>query len=299
MTYGWVQASRPLAQANIAVPLLFGQALAWNATRSFDLLWFAAIHVFGVLDHLLIVYANDVADEPSDRLNQSPTPFSGGSRVLVDGRLSAVGLAFGACIAAVALVVLTVAAAIHGRPLAPWFAGAAIFLLWAYSFGPLRRSYRGHGEWLQAAGVGVVLPLFAFYLQAGDLAPFPMWVLSPALLLGYAGNVLTAVPDLPADRRAQKRTFAVRFGDRWARGAAVLFLAIAGTMALGDRVLEPDYRFVMIGLVVLGLLVNVSVFLRQGASSEGSGGRQNVAFVVWNGGLAHATLLVWAAALVR
>ena len=302
MIRAWVQASRPLAQANIAVPLLFGQALAWNRTGSFDLGWLVLIHVFGVLDQLLIVFANDVADADGDPHNEFPTPFSGGSRVLVEGKLSRTQLAVGASVCATAILGVTVFAAANGRPYAPWFAVAAIGLLWAYSFDPFRWSYRGHGEWLQAFGVGAVLPTIAYYLQVGNLTEFPWWVLFPSILLGYAGNVLTAIPDTPSDRRAGKRTLAVRFGSSMARNVVVGLVAIAGLSVFLDEALAGSWRIGLIGLVGVGALVNAVIF--SGVTPPKTGANQTppralLWFVVWNGGLMHTTLLVWSAGLVQ
>ncbi|MFO0634334.1 MAG: hypothetical protein U0168_15925 [Nannocystaceae bacterium] len=84
----WWQAARPLAQANLAVPLVLGQVLAIAHGASFEAWRCVIVHGFGVIDHLFIVFANDVADEAADRLHTAPTLLSGGSRVLVQGRLA-------------------------------------------------------------------------------------------------------------------------------------------------------------------------------------------------------------------
>ncbi|MGB1014058.1 MAG: prenyltransferase, partial [Nannocystaceae bacterium] len=58
----WLQAMRPLAQVNLAVPLLLGQAMAfaWRGVFSFPMMgWTLALSVSW---HLLIVFANDYAD---------------------------------------------------------------------------------------------------------------------------------------------------------------------------------------------------------------------------------------------
>jgi len=229
MLAAWIQASRPVSQANIAGPLVLGQALAFAVTGRFAWWALGAIHLFGVLDQLFIVWANDSADAEADRRNDAPTPFSGGSRVIPEGKLTPRQLAAASIGAAVALGMLCVVLALAGRPLAILFWLAAVALLWAYSFGPIRLSYRGDGEVLQGLGVGCVLPLFGYYLQAGDLDAFPLDVLLPTFALGYAGNVLTALPDRPADAAAGKRTLAVRIGQRPAR--AVFVVLVLGAVA--------------------------------------------------------------------
>ncbi len=125
----WLRAARPLAHANIAPPLVLGQALAYALGHGFDPIFAVFAHGFGVLDHLFIVFANDVADREADAQNDAPTPFSGGSRVLQEGLLSPRQLATGAALAGAGLLALSTAAIAFGRPLTPVFALAAIALL--------------------------------------------------------------------------------------------------------------------------------------------------------------------------
>ena len=221
-----VRALRPLAHGNIAPPILLGQAFAVRSGHSLTPDMFLLAHAFGLLDHAYIVFSNDLADHETDRDNDTYTAFSGGSRVVPEGRIALSSLrraAFGAAISLLALT--TLASAV--RPLAPLFALAALALLWAYSHPPLRLSYRGGGELLQGLGVGAVLPLWGFYAQTGSLEAFPWMALGPLVFLHTVGNVLTALPDTPSDARADKRTWPVRVGQRAARKHVVVGLACA------------------------------------------------------------------------
>ncbi|MDH5493566.1 MAG: prenyltransferase, partial [Myxococcales bacterium] len=82
----WWQASRPLAQANLALPLLLGQALAVGAGARFDPWLALLVHAFGLALHLFIVFSNDYADRDID-VAGTRTLVSGGSGVLVEGKL--------------------------------------------------------------------------------------------------------------------------------------------------------------------------------------------------------------------
>lgn len=223
----WLQAARPLAHANIAIPLLLGQGLAHAAFGTFSWRRFALIHAYGVLAHLFIVFANDVADHPDDAKNLSPTPFSGGSRVLVEGKLAPKTLALAALGVALTLGAFGAFVAFgEGLALALVLVTLPLLLTWLYSFPPLRLSYRGHGEWLQALGVGVALPATAFYFQVGTFAGLSLQALAVTLALGWAGNLITALPDELADRRAGKRTHPVRRSGRRTRRDVLLVLAL-------------------------------------------------------------------------
>lgn len=221
----WLRASRLASQPTIALPLLLGQLLGARAAgRPLDLATLAAVHLFGLLDQLFIVYANDVADQETDRRNRTATPFSGGSRVLVEGRLSprALGAAALACAAALVAVSAGLAVARQAPLLVP-LAIAALLLLWAYSYPPLRLSYRGGGELLQMVGVGAVLPLYGYLAQGGDLDRLAVALLACLLPSHLGCAIATALPDEPSDRESAKRTLPVRVGgERAARCVALL-----------------------------------------------------------------------------
>ena len=190
------------------------------------------MHVYGVLAQLFIVFSNDVADWQSDVTNRTYNLYSGGSRVIPEGKLSPRKLAFGALVASLALSGLAayVGFALE-QPLMFFFAAATVGLVWAYNFPPLRLSYRGHGELLQAVGVGVVLPAAGFYVQCGALGPLPWPALAPSFLLGWAGNLLTSLPDYPSDRATGKKSFAVRRSPLAARRSALFAIGIAACAA--------------------------------------------------------------------
>src|SRR5699024_3979758 len=89
--------------------------------------------------------------------------------------------------------------------------------------------FRGGGGFLQALGVGGLLPWVGYYTQTGSL-DLPVWALVPSLLIALAGNQMTAIPDAEQDRRSGKRTLASVHGKRVAMIAA-LGLCVAGLVA--------------------------------------------------------------------
>lgn len=281
------RAARPLAHANIAPPILFGQALAFATTGHFSWAGFALASAFGVADHLFIVLANDYADRHGDARNRDATPFSGGSRVIQEGLLSAqsvkrMAIAMGACVLAIGLVGSQISLAM------PVLAVVAVAVMLAYSYPPLALSYRGGGELLQGLGVGVVLPMVGLAAQDA-LSPEVLLLLAPTFVLGVAGNVLTSLPDERADRDANKRTVAVRLGGRPARALSIvlhLFAIVLGTVALP------------IGVVAAGAVLAVTLGLQLGSMlvtylDRGS----TLRFVILGGATEALALLGWSVAL--
>lgn len=142
----WIQASRPLALANIAPPLLFGQGLAFAICGTFRWALFAWLLLFGVLLQLVLVFANDAADWRTDVENRTFNRFSGGSRVVPEGKLTPFQLARGALLALVAMsLVCAYLVLVEHRLLMMILGSFAVLIFWAYSFKPFLISYRGHG----------------------------------------------------------------------------------------------------------------------------------------------------------
>ncbi len=234
----WIQASRPLAHVNIAVPLVLGQVAAWHVTGRLSWRWLAAALFWGLLDHLFVIFSNDFADREADSGRR--TILSGGSGVIADGRLTPRQVRRAAQGAGISLVLYSCLLAVVGRGWTPLYGLAAILLIWLYSFPPVRLSYRGGGELLQGIGVGIGLPSLGYYLQTE--APFaPGWVILPAALLGVCSNVLTALPDVEDDARAKKRTWPVRLGIRSGRrfGSAGIAFAAFGIFLWTPEVSVP------------------------------------------------------------
>jgi len=230
----WVRAARLPSQMYIFWPLLLGQALAMGHGFSWEIV--LVCHVYGLACQLYIVFANDLADMDTDRRNFTFTLFSGGSRVLVEGLLSRRQLARAAVLCAILSVLAGVWLGLRHHnwlPLPLILFG--LVLLWAYSYPPMRLSYRGGGEYLQMIGVGLVLPMIGFSAHSGTLAGLP-WTLMPLMLaLSLSCAMATALPDEPSDRIADKRTHAVRAG---VSGSQRVILAM-NAMALGWLLLAP------------------------------------------------------------
>ena len=155
----WLQASRLMSQPYILLPLLFGGGVYVWQTGTWSTHLLVLTFFYSILLQLYIVYANDYADEAVDKVNTTYNLFSGGSRVLVEEKLTRKELQQGILwTMALGIIVAFMSAMVYGRGLIILFLLISWGLLWAYSYPPIQLSYRGGGEWLQAIGVGMVLP---------------------------------------------------------------------------------------------------------------------------------------------
>ena len=216
-----------------------GSAAVVYEGRSLDFGWWVEGQLFVWSTHLMTHYCNDYFDLEADSANLAPTRWTGGSRVLVEGRLRPMtGLATAFVLLFVALGLALAMPAARAR----WLALATIALAWFYTAPPLRLNYRGLGEVTVATVLGVSVPLLAYALQSGRLrAPAALLgALVPIFALQTARMLQMNLADHDGDRAAGKRTLAVALGRRLARQTiaagqvfaygAIVALALGGVL---------------------------------------------------------------------
>lgn len=213
------------------VPVAVGAALAWR-DGFLDPLYLGLTFLGVALFQLGSSAANDYFDHRSrtDEGNVTPTPFSGGSRVLQQGlaqprtmlALAALFLAAGVAVGLhIALSLQGTRGAGLGEVLALGIAGLAIGVL--YTAPPVNLAGRGLGELAVGLGFGPLIVAGTYLVQrvaAGGGAAMGLEVLAFSVPVGaLVAAVLTIheFPDAPWDARAGKRTLVVRL-----RGHAVL-----------------------------------------------------------------------------
>jgi len=245
----WLKASRLQSQSYIFIPILLGQACAYVLTEDLDWTIFLLLHLFGMFNQLYIVYANDYADHITDGLNTTHNLFSGGSRVLVEGLLKPHQLRMAAILMALMCLLIGIILWVgYERTYAMPLIFFGLALLWAYSYDPLRLSYRGGGELLQMIGVGLVLPLFAFYAQTGTWEGVPIGLILSLLPIQLACAISTSLPDAPSDARSGKRTVAVILG---LKGAKITLIALS-LLSVGLLSILHGMDFTLV--TILGIL---------------------------------------------
>jgi 1,4-dihydroxy-2-naphthoate octaprenyltransferase len=288
----WVQASRPLSQIAIAVPLIYGQALAYSAHGAFRWKLCALVQLFGVFDCWLIVFGNDAVDWQSDARNTTFNRFSGGSRVVPMGLITPFALAQASLLSLLAMGATGVYLVFReGHAWMVVLAAISAHLFWVHGFPPFRLSYRGGGEVLVGIGFGILLPVVGFYGQANTLEGLHPATLFPPFLLGLAGSITTSVPDAPSDAATGKRTFSVRRGEKSARSTSLVLIAIA---ALATPLAVPGAGVVgsvsVAALTFFLLSRNLKLVARADATNHALCER----FVARNLGAIHVALLAWA-----
>jgi 1,4-dihydroxy-2-naphthoate octaprenyltransferase len=210
----WIKAVRaPFFTASI-IPVLVGGALSHReGIFQWPGLIFALLIV--VANHAGANLLNDYFDAPgSDRINQSVTPFSGGSRLIQEGLATRRAYLTGALITYAGGLLLTIVLAISYYNLFILGLGILGMLLGVvysatYTFG----MGRGWGELAVGMAFGPCAVLGGYLLQTSQLSWGAFLAGIPVGLLIMGVLVLNEFPDLDADRTVGKRNWLVRAGD--------------------------------------------------------------------------------------
>lgn len=227
----WAYALKPASWPKLGSPFLLGQALGFAAAGRFD---FGAFVVGGAFTGAYVVYLvllNDWGDREVDALKRQMFPSGCSPKTIPDGILpGAAVLAGGLGAGLLGLAVATVGGAWLDRPALGIYAFVALLIFHAYTFGPLRLNYRGGGELLEMAGIGVAVPLLNAYAQSGAA-----WGPAHGLVVGHgllslSSAVASGLADERSDREGGKTTCATLLGNRAVRTLANALLP-AGVVA--------------------------------------------------------------------
>ena len=225
----WITAIRPLTLPAAVAPVLVGTAAAASIEDSFRLAIFIATLAAAILIQIGTNFANDVFDfehgaDTTDRL--------GPPRVTQSGLISpervrlGTGVAFGGA-AAIGVYLIVVG----GWPILA-IGVLSILAGIAYTGGPWPLGYHGLGDVAVFAFFGMTAVIGTYYLQANAVSATVVVAAVSVGLLVTAILVVNNLRDIETDRRAGKRTLAVRIGEQATRLQYVLLI-------LGPYALTP------------------------------------------------------------
>jgi 1,4-dihydroxy-2-naphthoate octaprenyltransferase len=217
----WLMAARPRTLPAAVAPVLVGTALAATGD-TFKPLTFLAALVGALFIQVGTNLSNDYSDarrgaDTEDRLG--PVRVTAGGLVPPRQVLIATYVAFGVAVLAGVYLIAT----------AGWellLVGAASILAGVlYTGGPRPYGYEGLGEVFVFLFFGVVAVAGSYFAQTEELDWEALVLAVPIGLLAAAILVVNNVRDLETDRRAGKRTLAVRLGRERARGLFAAMVA--------------------------------------------------------------------------
>jgi 1,4-dihydroxy-2-naphthoate polyprenyltransferase len=255
----WLMAARPRTLPAAVAPVVVGTALAVHDDH-FDWLVLLATLLGAILIQVGTNLSNDYSDarrgaDTEDRLG--PVRVTAGGLVPPRQVLVATYATFALAVL-VGLYLFYVAG-----PELLLVGGASILAGVLYTGGPRPYGYEGLGEVFVFTFFGIVAVAGSYYVQAEEL-PWEAFAFAvPVGLLAAAILVVNNVRDLETDRRAGKRTLAVRLGRP--RTRTLFGLMVYGAYAVVVAMAIAWSPWVLLPLVTIPLAVALVRLVREHA----------------------------------
>jgi len=227
-------ASRPKTLPAAAVPVWLGCALAWGLSGAFSLVLAVCTLAAALCIQVATNFFNDAIDfrkgaDTAERIGPTRASASG----LLPPRLV---LGLGGVALGLAGLFAWPLISVRGWPILA-IGLPSLYFSFGYTGGPLPLAYRGLGEGFVLVFFGLVAVAGTVFVQIGA---WPWEALLLGMQVGCFSTALIAINnlrDIRDDRRAGKRTLAVRFGEGWARRECAIF--VLAPYALGLLWLLP------------------------------------------------------------
>jgi len=196
-------------------PILYGlgATIATFQGEKFYISYFILGQLTVWITHMMTHFYNEYYDLDTDILNENPSPWTGGSRILPKGTLSpqiSMRLAIFTTILSFGLSLFM--PSLETR-LICW---VSLILSWGYSAPPLAFSRKGLGELITAIVLNILTPLLGFLLQNGSLyterAEIFFLVILPLAIIECVRMMVMNMPDRGCDSAAGKNTLIVKTG---------------------------------------------------------------------------------------
>ncbi|MGH2978637.1 MAG: 1,4-dihydroxy-2-naphthoate polyprenyltransferase [Solirubrobacterales bacterium] len=246
-------AARPRTLPAAIAPVLVGTALA-GSEGEFRALAFCAALVGSIFIQIGTNLSNDYSDarrgaDTEERLG--PVRVTAGGLVPPRKVLVATWLAFAIAVAAGSYLIALVGWELLAIGAASILAGVL------YTGGPRPYGYEGLGELFVFLFFGVVAVTGSYYVQTEELTWLAPALSVPVGLLAAAILVVNNIRDVDTDRRAGKRTLAVRVGRDLARRlfAAIVILAFAIVIAIAAVDSRPELLLALLSAPLVPQLV--------------------------------------------
>jgi 1,4-dihydroxy-2-naphthoate octaprenyltransferase len=219
----WVVAARPRTLPAAVAPVLVGTALAASEGVFRPLAFVAAL-----LGSVFIQIGTNLSNDYSDARRGADTEDRlGPVRVTAGGLMPPRRVLVGTYVA----FAIAVGCGLYLAAIAGWqllVVGAASILAGVlYTGGPRPYGYEGLGEVFVFLFFGLVAVVGSYFVQTEELRWEAFALAIPVGLLAAAILVVNNVRDVDTDRRAGKRTLAVRLGRERARRLFALMLLLA------------------------------------------------------------------------
>jgi 1,4-dihydroxy-2-naphthoate octaprenyltransferase len=254
----WLMAARPRTLPAAVAPVLVGTALAGFGHVFHPLRFVAAL-----LGAIFIQVGTNLSNDYSDARRGADTEDRLGPVRVTAGGLAPPKQVLIATYMSFAIAVL---AGVYLITVAGWellLVGAASILAGVlYTGGPRPYGYEGLGEVFVFLFFGIVAVAGSFFVQTTKLDWEAFALAVPVGLLAAGILVVNNVRDIDSDRRAGKRTLAVKLGRRRTRGLFAAIVYLAFLLAPVTWVFGPTKPWMLLPWLTLPLAVRLVRLVR-------------------------------------
>ncbi len=237
-----------------------GALISYNFNDFFFLKNYLVGYFILFLIELATVLTNEYYDFEADKLNKNVGRFTGGSRMLVENKISLREIK----ISFIFVFMLFFVLSLYLSKIT-FFSNQVILLLFvglifgiSYTTPPLKFSYRGLGEIDVAFIHGFYVIICGYVFQKGILDINTIWIIAmPIFFSSLAGVSLGGIPDLESDRFFSKKSIAVKVGPN-----STILLSLVCSLIVGIFGIYLYYFFTLMQFNYLYLLLpTYSLFL--------------------------------------
>ena len=213
---GFWQLADPKIWIASTVPMALAAAMAYGFQGTFNLFWFAmtllGIYFIEIGKNAINEYVDYQSGVDRFVTPDKQTPFSGGKKTIVQGKLNLKQTAWIAAITMLGGCLVGVVIILFREPGVLWIGLAGVALATFYSLPPLKFCYRGLGELAVGITFGPLIVSGTYLVQTGTMHTE---VFLASLPIGFIiANVLwiNQYPDVEADAMGSKYNLVVRLG---------------------------------------------------------------------------------------
>jgi len=246
------------------LPITLGGLVAYRA-GFFNWLLFGLTMAGALLLHLGVNTANDYFDGRAgvDELNTTPTPFSGGSRIIQYGLLpSHTVLSLSTASYAGGILIGLYLTLTRGLPIL-LIGLAGLVISYGYTAPPLKWAYRGLGELAVALGFGPVLVLGSYFVQTQSFSLEALLASVPVGMLVMLILYVNEIADRTWDDEAGKKTLVARISESSAVTGFVYSMAVVYGAIIVGAFMRIMPLTSLIALLTIPVALKVRALIKQ------------------------------------
>ncbi len=225
----WILAIRPKTLFASLAPVVLGLAVAYVETKALN----GLIATLTILCALVLQIASNLANDYLDALRGVDNETRlGPTRVTSSGLISLTSMKNALIFALVIAFSLGIYLMFIGGPFIMVIGLLSLYFAYGYTGGPFPLSYNGLGEIAAFVFFGVIAVVGTTYLQTHNISKL-------ALILGMGPGFISAcilavnnLRDIVSDADTNKRTLAVRFGEKFQRYLCITTILLSVAVCL-------------------------------------------------------------------